>query len=102
MTPRRRIPFALEETPRKRIPFAVERGESLEVNFIHLEKKKGTPLKQIPFAVERGGNPLGRIPSTWRRGPPGQGGGLYEANSIRIGEEDPHEANPSLRRGGSP
>ena len=75
------------------------------MNFIHLEKEKGTPLKRIPFAVEMGGgggNPLGRIPSTWRRGPPGQGGGLYEANSIRIGEGNPHEANPSLRRGGSP
>ena len=79
-------------------------GESLEVNFIHLEKEKGTPLKRIPFAVERGGggNPLGRIPSTWRRGPLGQGVALYEANSIRIGEGDPHEANPLLRRGGSP
>ena len=48
---------------------------------------------------ERGGG--GGIPSTWRRGPPGQGGDLYEANSIRIGEGDLHEANPSLRRGGS-
>ena len=25
-----------------------------------------------------------------RRGPPGQGGLLYEANTIRIGEGDPH------------
>ena len=73
------------------------------MNFIHLEKKEGDPLEANPIRCrEGGGNPLGRIPSTWRRGPPGQGGGLYEANSIRIGEGNPHEANPSLRRGGSP
>ena len=87
---------SLEANP---IRFGV--GDPLDANPIRFEKEKGTPLKRIPFAVERwGGDPLGGIPSTWRRGPPGQGGSLYEANSIRIGEGD-HEANPSLRRGGS-
>ena len=40
-------------------PIRCGEGESLEVNFIHLEKEKGTPLKRIPFAVERGGTPWG-------------------------------------------
>ena len=70
--------------------------------FHSLGEREGDPLEANPIRCREGGNPLGRIPSTWRRGPPGQGGGLYEANSIRIGEGDPHEANPSLRRGGSP
>ena len=82
-------------------PIRFGEGDPLDANPIRFEKEKGTPLKRIPFAVERGGNPLGGIPTTWRRGPPGQGGDLYEANSIRIGEGDLHEANPSLRRGGS-
>ena len=30
-----------------------------------------------------------------RRGPPGQDGLLYEANTIRIGEGDPHGAEPN-------
>ena len=55
-----------EGDPHEANPFVEERGKPLSES-IHLEK--GTPLKQIPFAVERGGNPLGRIPSTWRRGP---------------------------------
>ena len=55
-------------------PIHCGEGESLEVNFIHLEKEKGTPLEANPIRCREGGNPLGRIPSTWRRGPPGQGG----------------------------
>ena len=61
-------------------PIRCGEGESLEVNFIHLEKEKGTPLKRIPFAVERGGGggePLGENPihlekrTTWTGwGPP--------------------------------
>ena len=72
-------------------PIRFGEGDPLDANPIRFEKEKGTPLKRIPFAVERGGGgtPWGGIPSTWRRGPPGQGGGLYEANSIRIGEGDP-------------
>ena len=31
-----------------------------------------------------------------RRGPPGQDGVLYEANTIHIGEGDPHGAEPNL------
>ena len=94
-TPRRRIPFALEETPLKRIPFAVERGSLLRWISFTWRKRRGPP-EANPIRCIEGGEPLGRIPSTWRRGPPGQGGGLYEANSIRIGEVH------SLLRGGTP
>ena len=102
-----------EGTPLKRIPFAVDRGSPLRwISFTWRREPPGKGGKHLageshslggdsPEAktIRCGeGSPLMWMSFTWsnlRRGPPGQDGLLYEANTIRIGEGDPHGAEPN-------
>ena len=64
--PQEANPIRFGGDSREANPIRCGEGESLEVNFIHLEKEKGTPLEANPIRCREGGH-LDRVGASMRR-----------------------------------